>query len=174
MFSARAVLSNISLIPSSMPHVKKIIQNILRFQGYEIIRCNRFGASAVMDIGALFRGRPLQTIFDVGANQGQTALSYSDSFPEAKIHSFEPFFRGLIKNPSVATTACSNVTAVQCALGEAPASETLFILTNSPRPISCYQIPWKQNASNRQAQQRALGKRLLRSKQLITIAFKEA
>jgi FkbM family methyltransferase len=40
-------------------------------------------------------------IFDVGANVGQSALEYAKSFPEAEIHSFEPFeanFNELVHN----------------------------------------------------------------------------
>jgi FkbM family methyltransferase len=39
----------------------------------------------------LLRRRPPQTIFDVGANKGQTALAYSRIFPTARMHCFEPF-----------------------------------------------------------------------------------
>jgi FkbM family methyltransferase len=40
-------------------------------------------------------------IFDVGANVGQSALEFAESFPEAVIHSFEPFeanFNELVHN----------------------------------------------------------------------------
>jgi FkbM family methyltransferase len=40
-------------------------------------------------------------IFDVGANVGQSALEFANSFPEAEIHSFEPFeanFNELVHN----------------------------------------------------------------------------
>ena len=32
----------------------------------------------------------IQTVFDVGANYGQTAIRFSKAFPSAIIHSFEP------------------------------------------------------------------------------------
>jgi FkbM family methyltransferase len=68
--------------------------------------------SAVHDLGSFLRGEPTNrarrddpfiaqqhllggqqvgTIFDVGANRGQTAREYHRRFPEATIHSFEPF-----------------------------------------------------------------------------------
>jgi FkbM family methyltransferase len=36
-------------------------------------------------------GIPCQTIFDVGANRGQSLIVYKNMFPEAAIHAFEPF-----------------------------------------------------------------------------------
>jgi len=44
---------------------------------------------------------PMNTIFDVGANIGQTALTFDNYFSESKIYSFEPFsmaYGELIKN----------------------------------------------------------------------------
>lgn len=46
-------------------------------------------------------GIPNCTIFDIGANIGQTAVAYSEIFPSAQIHSFEPFkenFDHLLEN----------------------------------------------------------------------------
>jgi FkbM family methyltransferase len=36
-------------------------------------------------------GENVKTIFDVGANRGETALKYMNIFPVATIHAFEPF-----------------------------------------------------------------------------------
>ena len=41
-------------------------------------------------IDQLLRRRKVDVIFDIGANVGQTARSYRQLFPDAKIHSFEP------------------------------------------------------------------------------------
>lgn len=59
------------------------------------------------------------TIFDVGANRGQSALAYAAAFPDVPIHSFEPIpatFDALC----AATASCANVTAYRIALGKAP------------------------------------------------------
>lgn len=56
-------------------------------------------------------------IFDVGANIGQTASDYSRVFPEARIHSFEPFaenFEHLLEN----TRLLPNVTAHRLAMSD--------------------------------------------------------
>jgi FkbM family methyltransferase len=40
---------------------------------------------------SLFSNKKPRCIFDVGAHYGETALTYTDLFPEANIYSFEPF-----------------------------------------------------------------------------------
>jgi len=42
------------------------------------------------DIQRLLARQAVSTIFDVGANQGQTALELSGRFPNADVHAFEP------------------------------------------------------------------------------------
>ncbi|MDZ4846564.1 MAG: FkbM family methyltransferase [Chitinophagales bacterium] len=60
---------------------------------------------------------PLKTVFDVGANIGQTSIKFRESFPAAAIYAFEPVkktFRELTDNTK-------GLTRVQCfnvALGE--------------------------------------------------------
>ena len=63
----------------------------------------------------------LGTIFDVGANVGQTATAFAKAYPDAGIRSFEPFsdtFVLLRKN----TARLSNVSCEQLALGSAAGS----------------------------------------------------
>lgn len=58
------------------------------------------GVSLKHDIGRFNHG-PLKTIFDVGANVGQTFFSFSNDFPGSHIYCFEPVdktFRQLIGN----------------------------------------------------------------------------
>jgi hypothetical protein len=61
--------------------MRERVRKILRFKGYDVVRLNQFGAQTVSDIAALFQGRSLRTIFDVGANWGQTTLEYLKHFP---------------------------------------------------------------------------------------------
>jgi len=49
------------------------------------------------------------TIFDIGANIGQTALVFRDQFPEAAIYSFEPFrssYTALLRNSRALSVSC--------------------------------------------------------------------
>jgi FkbM family methyltransferase len=62
------------------------------------------------------QGRSVECIFDVGANVGQSALSFARDFPQARIYAFEPFhsiFARLQSN--VAREA--RITPLQRALG---------------------------------------------------------
>jgi FkbM family methyltransferase len=56
---------------------------------YRIERRLRFGNDHTSIVRQIL-GRPVRTIFDVGANVGQTALTYASAFPDASIYSFEP------------------------------------------------------------------------------------
>jgi len=58
------------------------------------------GADLIVDLKEKI-GIELKTLFDVGANIGQTALHFSRHFPNATIHSFEPIsgtFQKLVEN----------------------------------------------------------------------------
>lgn len=48
------------------------------------------GTYLARDIKRLLPNLRIRTIFDVGANQGQTAIQYAIAFPKARIDSFEP------------------------------------------------------------------------------------
>jgi FkbM family methyltransferase len=60
--------------------------------GFKLERCElvSFGQNLNEDIAVLGRSS-IQTIFDVGAHQGESALEFLKLFPQARIHSFEPF-----------------------------------------------------------------------------------
>jgi FkbM family methyltransferase len=91
------------------------------------------------DLPGLASDTPIETIFDVGANEGQTVLRLVDAFPNARIHSFEPFpeafaklQQSCVRHPRVHTH--------QVAFGERDGSTTLFLshasVTNSLLPTS--------------------------------------
>lgn len=68
---------------------------------------------------------PIETVFDVGANRGQTIAWFRPLFPGATIYAFEPYppaFRDLCVN----TAGDSRVKAVALALGEHTGTATLF------------------------------------------------
>lgn len=71
---------------------KKQIKNLLKASGYRIYHTKKmpFGYDLKEDIARISPDLTLRTIFDVGANKGQTTLDYHQKFPEAKIFSFEP------------------------------------------------------------------------------------
>jgi FkbM family methyltransferase len=71
--------------------MKKLVKTLLKSRGMEIMHTRRFGADPWHDVNAIFHGVSPRTIFDVGANRGQTSLEFLVRFPHACIHSFEPF-----------------------------------------------------------------------------------
>ena len=74
------------------------------------------GTDLVSDLKQKLR-IPLNTIFDVGANVGQTAIRFNEQFPQASIFSFEPVaatFNTLTSNVS----PFKNIRCFPMALGE--------------------------------------------------------
>jgi len=73
--------------------MKRYIKTILKKLGYEIYntKCLPPGWDLVADINKIFQDlSQIKTVFDVGANKGQTALYFSQKLPKAHIFSFEP------------------------------------------------------------------------------------
>jgi FkbM family methyltransferase len=96
--------------------------------GYYIHKRNDLpvGVSLKYDIEYKLKKIKIRTIFDVGANIGQTAVQCVKDFPEAKIYSFEPIsktFQTLVSNtekyPSV---ICKNI-----AFGDQPGNVEINI-----------------------------------------------
>jgi len=49
-----------------------------------------YGIDWLWDIHRIVRGRPVKTVFDVGANIGQTTRLIKERFTDAEVHAFEP------------------------------------------------------------------------------------
>ncbi len=108
--------------------INKIIKNIFNSSGYSIYRTNKlpFGWDLKQDITRLSPDLNVKTIFDVGANKGQTTLDYRQKFPEAKIFAFEPVsktFEVLLSNIG----DDSQVSCLNLALGEEIKEETMLV-----------------------------------------------
>jgi FkbM family methyltransferase len=82
-------------------HLKALIKSPLRWlvakAGYELVPLNplglnAFGRDPFRDIRLLCEkwNYPVQIVFDVGANDGETSLKAVKQFPDAKIFAFEP------------------------------------------------------------------------------------
>jgi FkbM family methyltransferase len=85
----------------SLKHfLKSALENVT---GYYIHKKSDLpvGVDLKYDIAHKLKKISLHTIFDVGANTGQTAVKFSQSYPGAKIYSFEPIsstFQKLVEN----------------------------------------------------------------------------
>jgi FkbM family methyltransferase len=105
-----------------MPSIKyKIRKTLMDLTGYFIYKRSGLpiGVDLREDLLNKFGFEP-KIVFDVGANIGQTALSYAEMFPSASIFSFEPFeeaFHSLERN----TSHLQRVKRFQIALGETAA-----------------------------------------------------
>ena len=82
-----------------------------------------FGVDWVEDAAYYLQGRP-RCIFDVGANEGQTALRLLRRFPSAEIHSFEPIPEtfALLQQ----RLAQTEVRAIECAVSDQVGRATLL------------------------------------------------
>jgi FkbM family methyltransferase len=79
------------------------------------------GLDVARDLERAFGSDAVRTVFDVGANAGQSALKYRKSFPKATIYSFEPVaatYRALVS----ATRHESCIIAVPRGMGRKPGS----------------------------------------------------
>jgi FkbM family methyltransferase len=79
-------------------------------------------------------GHPVMTIFDVGANVGQSAVKFRSAFPESRIYCFEPVasvFNSLLENLKSDGGVCLQ----QIALAETSGQRTIY-LTADPTTSS--------------------------------------
>jgi FkbM family methyltransferase len=96
---------------------KKFVQTLARLAGYTLRDANYFPSWTDRKIYDHYL-RPdhrVRTIFDVGANIGQTAIPFAKGFPDAIIYSFEPFantFRHLVENSRHFQNIKTNPTAL--------------------------------------------------------------
>jgi FkbM family methyltransferase len=114
--------------------LKRRIHGILNTLGWQALRradgalevrpLVRLGSDPLRDIRYIL-GPTIRTVFDVGANEGQTIRRFSQAFPEADIYSFEPdpaTFRRL----AAAAAGLPRVRAFNAALGREPGEAQLF------------------------------------------------
>ncbi len=107
----------------------RIRRQIFKITGYEILK--KVWAPIGYDLTNDLQNRlliPMHTVFDVGANVGQTAMEILEDFPQAQVHSFEPIaatYELLLAN----TAAMPQVHCTHAALGAA--RETREISVNS-------------------------------------------
>jgi FkbM family methyltransferase len=101
-------------MPPLRERIRRIVKRLARAAGFELrrtshgielMRVGRVGVNPFVDVRAALGIPGVQTIFDVGANRGQSALECAQYFPESVIYSFEP-------DP----TTCDILRSVACTL----------------------------------------------------------
>jgi len=111
----------------------KVRKLLIKVTGYFIYKNSDLpiGVDLKLDLEKKF-GFKIDTIFDVGANTGQTAIKFAEEFPNSKIYSFEPVkstYSKLIRNVrNNEKTTCYNI-----AFGERNENKEikLHVTTNS-------------------------------------------
>ncbi len=104
--------------------MKRFVENLF---GVEI-HFPLHGCRDWVDIKA--SGCQINTIFDVGANVGQSAIKFRDAFPDGKIYCFEPASSNFDKLKSN-LSRYRNINCHQVALGSRPGFSTIY-LASSP------------------------------------------
>jgi FkbM family methyltransferase len=114
---------------------RKFGVEISRYNG-PVIPCDQLLDQWVKRIG---NERPVETVFDVGANHGRAVKWLRRCFPDATIYSFEPY-EPAYQVLCSATSADPKVKTFCMALGERTGSATLHVnsndVTNSLLPVS--------------------------------------
>jgi FkbM family methyltransferase len=107
--------------------LKKTVKNLLKSAGYKFYKTRYlpFGCDLVADLKRLSPDLEIKTVFDVGANLGQSALDYREKFPKARIYSFEPVSQ-TFDRLEFATKADPNIFCYQLALAERDGQEEIL------------------------------------------------
>ena len=77
--------------PTSTSRYKQLIRTALTRASLDVRRLHNvpFGVRG-RTTSVFLDGRSLQTAFDIGAHEGETALMLLETFPGIQVHSFEP------------------------------------------------------------------------------------
>ena len=111
--------------------IKRQLQRTAKKLGIRVFKASALprGFDISADIDSLIES-PVQTVFDVGANTGQTAQHFHDSFPQAAIYAFEPVkdtFETLARN----MRSLSRVSCLNHALGSFEREEIIYLQLSS-------------------------------------------
>ena len=96
----------------------KLRESLIKLTGYYILKEHALpvGCDLIVDLKSKLKF-PVSTIFDIGANVGQTAIWFNDYFKYANIYSFEPVKKTYLK----LLDNTNNIEQIKClnfALGE--------------------------------------------------------
>lgn len=110
---------------SRMGIKRRIKKKIEEITGIYIFRDPPFGVCVINDIAHRFPGYKIETIFDVGANIGQSALKYVSKYPSSTIYCFEPI-TATYKQLKQAVNKHSRVHCFNLALGNTSGLGTMI------------------------------------------------
>jgi FkbM family methyltransferase len=111
--------------------VKDYLKRLARESGFYVASIDRFGIDVDLDLARITSADPLKTIFDVGANIGQTARRFARAFPSADtICSFEPV-PASFADLQATVKSLPQVRIFNCALGDAAGTVQISLGPNS-------------------------------------------
>jgi len=113
-------------------YIKTAIKTGLSGLGLRVMRMKNVpvGVDICLDLRRCVPHRRINTIFDVGANTGQTARAFARYFPGARIFSFEPV-EATCRQLAANTSSLPNVRCIHSALGATEEIRRLFHQKNS-------------------------------------------
>jgi FkbM family methyltransferase len=103
----------------------KIVKRVFSAAGLKV---QRVGAPSAL---VWMQSMGIRTVIDVGANEGQFAALSHDTFPEARIYSFEPL-ADCFAELQARMKGISGFAAFDCALGEADGEQDIHRSAYSP------------------------------------------
>lgn len=119
--------------------IKNILKQSLAFFNLEVRRRSCYFIDDFLDQKKLLSKQEVTSIFDVGANIGQTSTKYREIFPNATIYAFEPTEEAFIKLHSKFKD-CSHVKPFKAAVSSQSGHQPFFIyqssLINSLLPVT--------------------------------------
>jgi FkbM family methyltransferase len=110
----------------------RLLRQCLEKRGYRIYNPQNLpaGIDLARDLRRAAPAVPIRTVFDIGANEGQTLASFSREFPEATVYTFEPVaatFEILKKNAA----GLPRVVLENLALADSPGTREIVLSDNS-------------------------------------------
>jgi FkbM family methyltransferase len=110
--------------------MKRILQKFISRAGWQVSRRTSDRIRGFRRIAQLFDGAAVEVAFDVGANQGAATKDLLAIFPNAAIHSFEPF-EPIFREMKQRLAMCSRVKPVNLALGSVAGEGELQVNASS-------------------------------------------
>lgn len=110
--------------------LRTIARNLAGSLGFQLVGLGHIGVRVEEDLKRLTHQNPLATIFDVGANIGQTSVRFSKSFPNSVIYAFEPVWETYNRLQS-AVRGLHNVRTFACGFGETSGTLEINVVENS-------------------------------------------
>jgi FkbM family methyltransferase len=110
-----------------MDSFKQLARGALRRMGVDVRLVRAHHVDAFGDQVRLLRGRPVETIFDVGAFDGSSAARYRELFPAARVYAFEPSETSYTRLADRAERSGGMIVPVRAAVGAEAGTADLHI-----------------------------------------------